>query len=62
MSAVRQLEDAWSELRRDPRYWAELRELLERYAGRPTPLYRADRLAAERWPRPRASPRRPRST
>ena len=47
MAAVRRLEEAWTELRSDPRYWAELRELLERYAGRPTPLYRADRLAAE---------------
>ena len=40
-----QLEDAYDEIRHDPRFWAELRELLERYAGRPTPLYRADRLA-----------------
>jgi tryptophan synthase beta chain len=28
-------------------FWSELRELLARYAGRPTPLYRADRLASE---------------
>jgi tryptophan synthase beta chain len=45
MAAVQQLERAYLELRHDPRYWAELRELLERYVGRPTPIYRADRLA-----------------
>jgi tryptophan synthase beta chain len=32
-------------LRHDPVFWADLRELLERFAGRPTALYRADRLA-----------------
>ena len=45
MAALEQLEAAYAELRRDPRFWAELRELLATYAGRPTPLYRADRLA-----------------
>ena len=45
MAALRQLEDAYAALRDDPRFWAELRELLARYAGRPTPLYRADTLA-----------------
>jgi tryptophan synthase beta chain len=29
----------------DPRFWAELRDRLATYAGRPTPIYRADRLA-----------------
>ncbi len=47
MSALRQLEEAYAALRHDPRFWAELRELLQRYAGRPTALYRADRLAYE---------------
>ena len=48
MAAIRRAGGgAGRELRTDPRFWAELRELLERYAGRPTPLYRADRLAAE---------------
>ena len=47
MSALRQLEDAYAALRRDPRFWSDLRELLQRYAGRPTALYRADRLAYE---------------
>jgi tryptophan synthase beta chain len=45
MAALGQLEAAYAELRRDPRFWAELRELLARYAGRPTALYRADRLS-----------------
>ncbi len=47
MSALRQLEDAYLALRHDPRFWSDLRELLQRYAGRPTALYRADRLAYE---------------
>ena len=46
MGALEQLEAAYDEIRHDPRFWAELRELLERFAGRPTPLYRADALAA----------------
>ena len=45
MAALEQLEAAYLELRPDPRFWAELRELLATFAGRPTPLYRADRLA-----------------
>ncbi len=47
ISALRQLEDAYAALRHDPRFWGDLRELLENYAGRPTALYRADRLAYE---------------
>jgi len=46
VGALEQLEAAWAALRGDPVFWAELRELLARFAGRPTPLYRADRLAA----------------
>ncbi|NJD30118.1 MAG: tryptophan synthase subunit beta [Chloroflexi bacterium] len=46
MAAVLQLEAAYAALRHDPRFWAELRELLATFAGRPTPIYRADRLAA----------------
>jgi tryptophan synthase beta chain/phosphoribosylanthranilate isomerase len=46
MGALQQLEDAYEALRHDPRFWAELDALLARFAGRPTPLYRADRLAA----------------
>ena len=45
MAALVQLETAYDALRQDPVFWADLRELLQRYAGRPTPLYRADRLA-----------------
>jgi tryptophan synthase beta chain len=45
MAALEQLERAYASLRGDARFWSELRELLARYAGRPTPLYRADRLA-----------------
>jgi len=46
MAALAQLEEAYDALRHDPVFWADLRVLLERYAGRPTPIYRADRLAA----------------
>jgi tryptophan synthase beta subunit len=46
MAALVQLETAYLALRQDPAFWADLRLLLERFAGRPTPLYRADRLAA----------------
>jgi len=45
MAALEQLETAYDALRQDPVFWAELRELLARFAGRPTPIYRADRLA-----------------
>ncbi len=45
MAALAQLETAYDALRHDPVFWADLRELLERFAGRPTALYRADRLA-----------------
>src|SRR4051812_7080526 len=46
MAALAQLETAYDALRQDPVFWADLRLLLERFAGRPTPIYRADRLAA----------------
>ena len=46
MAALEQLETAYEALRHDPVFWAELRELLATFAGRPTALYRADRLAA----------------
>ena len=47
MAALADLERAYEALRHDPRFWSELRELLATFAGRPTPLYRADRLAEE---------------
>jgi phosphoribosylanthranilate isomerase len=46
MAALEGLERAYFDLRHDPRFWAEFRALLATYSGRPTPLYRADRLAA----------------
>ena len=46
MGALVELEEAYAAIRHDPRYWAELRELLATFVGRPTPIYRADRLAA----------------
>ena len=47
IAALDQLQAAWDDTRHDPRYWAELRELQFHYGGRPTPIYRADRLGAE---------------
>ena len=47
IAALDQLQTAWDETRHDPRFWAELRELQFHYGGRPTPIYRADRLGAE---------------
>jgi tryptophan synthase beta chain len=46
MAALVQLEQAWMAIRHDPSFWAELDDLLAHFAGRPTALYRADRLAA----------------
>jgi tryptophan synthase beta chain len=46
MSALLELEATYFRLRDDPTFWAELRELGTHFAGRPTPLFRADRLAA----------------
>ncbi|MBX3030979.1 MAG: tryptophan synthase subunit beta [Chloroflexi bacterium] len=45
MAALVQLEEAWAAIRHDPVFWAELDDLLAHFAGRPTALYRADRLA-----------------
>ena len=47
VAALDELVAAWRETRHDPRFWAELRELQFHYGGRPTPIYRADRLGAE---------------
>ena len=47
MAALQELETAYFAVRDDPVFWSELRELLGRYASRPTPLYRADTLAYE---------------
>jgi tryptophan synthase beta chain len=55
MAALAQLESAYDELRHDPVFWSELRDLLATFAGRPTPLYRADRLAERVLVRARAA-------
>jgi tryptophan synthase beta chain len=45
MPALAELEAAWVAVRQDPGYRAELGGLLRDYAGRPTPLYLAERLS-----------------
>ncbi len=45
MPALMELETAWVAARADPGYKAELDGLLADYAGRPTPLYLAERLS-----------------
>jgi len=47
MPAVTELEAAWRAARTSPTYWAEVDDLFGRYVGRPSPLYRADRLGAD---------------
>ena len=59
VAALEQLEAAYDAVRHDPRFWAELDDLLVRYVGRPTPLYRADRLAADGASRGGAAGARP---
>jgi len=46
MSALEQLEGAWSDARSDPEFRLELAAQHHAFVGRPTPLYAADRLAA----------------
>jgi tryptophan synthase beta chain len=43
--ALDELSDAWAHAREDSAFRAELDALLRDYVGRPTPLYRADRLS-----------------
>ena len=45
MAALEELRSAYAEARRDRAFQQALRELLHRYAGRPTPLYHAGRLS-----------------
>ncbi len=45
--ALTELEKGWRAARRDPKFQRELRSLEATWGGRPTPLYRADRLSAE---------------
>ncbi|RME38763.1 MAG: pyridoxal-phosphate dependent enzyme, partial [Planctomycetota bacterium] len=45
MAAVTELADAYSRVRTERTFWEEWHRLLVQYAGRPSPLYRADRLS-----------------
>src|ERR1700689_163380 len=47
MAALEELEHAYAEAQADPVFHAELDLLLQDYAGRPTPLYLAARLAEQ---------------
>ncbi len=47
MSAVIELEEAYNHYKDDPAFNAELTALLNDYAGRPSRLYRADRMTAD---------------
>jgi len=47
MAPLVELERAFVRFRRDPRFRAELQELLRTYGGRPTPLSEAPRLSQE---------------
>ena len=47
MPALTELEAAWVAAREDPAFLDELGRLLRDFAGRPTPLYHAQRLSAE---------------
>jgi len=47
VAALDELEAAWAAASDDQGFWDDLRGLLRDYAGRPTPLYRAERLEAE---------------
>src|SRR6266508_6954249 len=46
MAPLEELAQAYYSLRGDPDFAHDFGELLRQYAGRPTPLFRADRLAA----------------
>jgi tryptophan synthase beta chain len=50
MSPLLELEEAWRKARLEPEFQTELAYWLRQYAGRPTPLYRADNLAARCGP------------
>ena len=47
MPALQELETAFEEICSTPRFQEEYRELLRDYAGRPTPLYHAERFSRE---------------
>ncbi len=45
MPAIEQLQSEYTRARKDPRFQEQLRYYLQDYAGRPTPLYHAQRLS-----------------
>ena len=47
VAALDQLEEDYEAARRDDAFWSQLNGLLHDYAGRPTPLYRANRLGEQ---------------
>jgi tryptophan synthase beta chain len=47
MSALEELERAYGKARRDKKFQAEFADLLKNYAGRPTPLFFAQRLTSK---------------
>jgi tryptophan synthase beta chain len=46
--ALDELEHGWNEIKDDPGFRLELEQLQATYVGRPTPLYRTERLADEK--------------
>jgi tryptophan synthase beta chain len=44
MAAISELEEAYEQVKQDPKFNSELRYYLSEYAGRPTPLYYAENL------------------
>jgi tryptophan synthase beta chain len=48
MPALEELERGWRSAAADQTYWREVDELETRYAGRPTPLTRAERFAPDK--------------
>jgi tryptophan synthase beta chain len=47
IAALDELEAAYEAAQSDPEFWTELRSLLSDFVGRPSPLYRAERLEAD---------------
>jgi tryptophan synthase beta chain len=47
MAALEELEQEYAKVRRDKKFRAEFNQLLQEYAGRPTPLFFAKRLTKE---------------
>lgn len=45
MNAIKELEEAYQEIKEDHSFWSEYHELLKEYVGRPTSLYYAENLS-----------------